>query len=347
MAHHVVGYYDFDNKVIEENLFAIELESDFWREKFEKLKTKGIALVKQIQGLSEKIKQEDELERKMQKIIEEQDGALMLSSQTNTAELKALIEACSSQNMVLVADSMWKDTKNCICEYLNIDVDDDFFKFGKLKRLAVPLPFQNQHYEGSETEQSKYEKYRELKHVLFQMKLRKKYMDTFNGLFFIPLAIKNISSIADNDISINIEILNGECINPDRDLICEQLDGLQGSIVDQGLIEELFFLPEDGTIHKEPVAQNGIRYLPEPIPLWGEKKKTKEDYEEEMMDWIASEAGRGRYEYSISALRPNECKWLSPGMLIRPTSEGKVKISYHIRSSKSSGHIEGILEMGN
>lgn len=119
------------------------------------------------------------------------------------------------------------------------------------------------------------------------------------------------------------------------------------SSIDQGLIEELFFLPEDGTIHKEPVAQNGIRYLPEPIPLWGEKKKTKEDYEEEMMDWIASEAGRGRYEYSISALRPNECKWLSPGMLIRPTSEGKVKISYHIRSSKSSGHIEGILEMVN
>lgn len=59
---------------------------------------------------------------------------------------------------------------------------------------------------------------------------------------------------------------------------------------------------------------------------------------------IASTSGHGYYEFDVANLRPNECKWLSGGMLIKPI-DGKIKVHYQIHSDRSTGDLGGTLEL--
>ena len=70
----------------------------------------------------------------------------------------------------------------------------------------------------------------------------------------------------------------------------------------------------------------------------------EEDYKEELKEFIASTSGHGYYEFDVANLRPNECKWLSGGMLIKPI-DGKIKVHYQIHSDRSTGDLGGTLEL--
>lgn len=63
-----------------------------------------------------------------------------------------------------------------------------------------------------------------------------------------------------------------------------------------------------------------------------------------MKEFIASTSGHGYYEFDVANLRPNECKWLSGGMLIKPI-DGKIKVHYQIHSDRSTGDLGGTLEL--
>ena len=65
---------------------------------------------------------------------------------------------------------------------------------------------------------------------------------------------------------------------------------------------------------------------------------------EELKEFIASTSGHGYYEFDVANLRPNECKWLSGGMLIKPI-DGKIKVHYQIHSDRSTGDLGGTLEL--
>lgn len=182
------------------------------------------------------------------------------------------------------------------------------------------------------------------------------FVSTFKGFLFIPLAIQNISEKSDEKIRIVVNVECGEIIEPDKNLICNELQGAQWIICkddddenDIGVVAELFSIPEDDIIQTE--APPFYHSTPAPqIPVFtgnglvlSRPQKTEDDYEDELREYISSTEGRGYYEYNVRQLRPRECCWLSTGMLIKPKDEGVV-INYQIYSSHSSGDICGKLE---
>ena len=166
------------------------------------------------------------------------------------------------------------------------------------------------------------------------------------------MAIKNISSIQDTNIRVVLKIDIGEPIEPTQYLITENLEGLQGHLCrddddeyDIGIISELFSLQEDGVIHLEDEIFPYMPRIREPILTTHGMvypDKDEEDYEAELEGVIASNGGNDFYEFDVSALRPNEIRWLGKGMLIKPC-DGIIQLSYSIHSDHSDGSLQGIL----
>ena len=238
-------------------------------------------------------------------------------------------------------------------KWLNIDVDEHFFDLGTPARKNPLFPG-NEEYIGKDIEKIKYQKLKFLFNYLDQLEMRSKYIKSFDGMVYIPLAIQNISKIEDHNIRIVVHVVESEIVNPDQYLIVEDLEGFQGLLCRNedenygiGIIDELFILPEDGYIHLE---ENDYEFLDDRermpsiingIPYFSEKDEI--DYKEEHEDYIASSKGVDYYEFEVSSIRSNECKWLNKGMLLRPGETG-VKIKYQIFSSQSSGDNRGEIQ---
>ena len=116
---------------------------------------------------------------------------------------------------------------------------------------------------------------------------------------------------------------------------------------DVGIICELFCLDEDGSITVETAPYNPTQHTTRiPIPTANGLRypaKSEKDYALELSEFIATANGRDYYEFDVSNLRPNECKWLCCGLLIKPV-ENAIKITYQIRSAYSTGNLSGTLE---
>lgn len=274
------------------------------------------------------------------------------NSQTSTS-LQSLIEQINgSESPVL-----WKEDdldKATIKYWLGIDVPDSFFNLGSLKRTMSAFDILKPSYKGTEAERRKYNKLRDLEHILTQLQIRTDYLKTFDGMFFIPLAIQNISSVQDDNIRVVAHVNTGEVVEPDKYLIWDEFDGLQGHLCrnddddkDVGILCELFMLPEDGIIHKEEIPNNPQRHQAQ-IPIFTEHgpalpAKDEEDYALELQEFIATTDNKGYYEFNVESLRPGECKWLCCGMLLKPV-DSTVMITYQIHSSHSAGDLNGSLE---
>ena len=243
--------------------------------------------------------------------------------------------------------------RRLIREWLGINVDDAFFDCGGLKR-KVQLIGGAETLIGTDEEKLKYKKLTELSDQLTQLETRSLYLSAFNRLDYLPLAIQNISDVEDQSIRIVVHVVEGEIVNPSRDLICEELEDNQGFLCRDedensgvGIIDELFILPEDGNVH---VEEQPFEYSPDlpkiPTLVNGRLQypgKDEKDYENELQEYIAWSSNGNYYEFEVKSLRPNECKWLSYGMLIKPTEEG-IKLTYQIHSSRSGGDLSGELE---
>ena len=198
-------------------------------------------------------------------------------------------------------------------------------------------------------------KLRNLSYNLWQLEIRVSYLNSFDGMYFIPLAIQNISTVQDTNIRVVVRIENGDIIEPTEHLVWREYNGMQhifcrdDDTLDAGIIGELFAPVEDGNIHTEIAPFEPYSYIPKPLQLdvygrLSQPQKTEEDYKEELKEFIASTSGHGYYEFDVANLRPNECKWLSGGMLIKPI-DGKIKVHYQIHSDRSTGDLGGTLEL--
>ena len=77
-----------------------------------------------------------------------------------------------------------------------------------------------------------------------------------------------------------------------------------------------------------------------------ESDATAEDYAREIGKYIAKKKERAvevLYEFEITGLRPQETKWLGPLILVKPTEDGKMAITYTIKSAHSPGIVDGRL----
>lgn len=113
-----------------------------------------------------------------------------------------------------------------IKKWLNIDVDEHFFDLGTLVRKNPLFPG-NEEYIGTDIEKMKYQKLKVLFNYLDQLEMRSKYIKSFDGMVYIPLAIQNISKIEDHNIRIVVHVLEGEIVCLDQHLIAEDLEGFQ------------------------------------------------------------------------------------------------------------------------
>ncbi|MGI6498978.1 MAG: hypothetical protein ACOX0U_09310 [Oscillospiraceae bacterium] len=347
MATHIIGTYDFDSRKVISTMTPIEINN---QESFvlhnKELLHEARILLADIQELNNRIKG-----AKPQVALQEKPASPTKFESPLPDVVHAMAESFKASETTVI----WKDAKTDkerIKYWLGIEVLDGFFDMGGLKQVVQLLG--NPQLNGTDDEKEKYDKLQTLSHNLMLLDVRKGYLKTFEGMCFIPLAIQNVSSMQDTDIRVVVNVEIGEIVEPDEHLIWEEYEGLQGVLCreddekDVGIICELFCLNEDGVIHIEYPPYDPTSHMPR-IPIYtgngfSQPDKTEEDYKEELEEFIASTEGRGYYEFDVSSLRPGECRWLSCGLLIKP-SDGVVKVQYQIHSSNSTGDLNGVLEI--
>ncbi len=350
-AHHVLGSYDFSTRMINEELGIIDIaQQEGYLLHNKLLLEKAKKLLDDIQELNSKIC-----------IVPTTEEAVCYNHKEGDSLAIQIIrqDALSKMRKNVTTPAKWREVledSQLIKKWLDISVPEDFFNLGNLKYMSqgnlltdVPILL------GTDEEKEKQNKLRELSGILNLLEFRAGYLKTFDGMVFVPIAIKNISTVQDENIHIVLNIENGELINPTENLICKDYEGIQGRICrddedenDVGIICELFSLREDGLIHTEDIPYNQA-YHAHRTPIltangYGYPPKNEKDYAFELQEFIASSSGQSYYEFDISALRPGECKWLSYGMLIRPNTDN-IKVKYQIHSTHSIGDLSGTFDI--
>ena len=360
MANHIIGTYNFEQQKVIGALAAFDIgRNEIYQRHNEELLEDSKELLDDIKVITDRLLAAKTKEVELKKTAANIEIPALPALDRNRTDTQSI----SKEFLHVFADSykasetpvIWKDKERDterIRKWLGVNVEDDFFYLGELKK-AVQFLNQNVVLHGTEDEKAKHEKLEKITYNLALLEARTDYLETFDGMCFIPLAIQNVSRIADSDIRVVVKVETGEPVDPDEELIFEEFNGIQGLFCrndddqdDIGIIAELFLLEEDGVIHaEEEVYYPSIPKSPI-LTEYGFRQpdKTKEDYKLELEEYIASTQNRGYYEFNINSLRPNECKWMSTGMLIRPVN-GQVIVSYRIHSAHSTGELSGKLEL--
>lgn len=360
MATHIVGGYDVRTHRVTKAITPIIIgQQESYTLHNEELLSEAKKLLVEIEGLTSKMEFNKELEAKEKKKVIEDDVTEIpwTESMSSKEELPKKAQPMSTDLLrALKSPVVWRDStedEDRIRYWLGKNVSKNFFDLGGLETMKGLSLIGNDKLEGTDNEKEKYNMLRKMSYVLHQLDLRTCYIGTFNGMCFIPLAIHNISSLQDSDIRVVVTVDVGEIVEPDENLISDELKGHQGLLCrndeddDIGVIAELFILPEDGIIHVEPLEYDVSSYIPK-APLfngsgYSTSFKTENDYKEELKEFIASSDRNRHYEFDIQKLRPNECRWLSTGMLIKPI-ENRISVHYQIHSTHSDGTLNGMLD---
>lgn len=350
-SSHIIGSYDFNQKKITPEIIPIDFcNSDSFALHNMELLCNARNLLAEIQAISERMDSIKSEKKKAGNPIP--DSTIPQNDQIHVQIPNAnyLTKFDKESETPAVWNNIEED-KELIKRFLDKEVGDSFFDLGDLKLVKPAFSFEKETKHGSEDEKNKYDKLLELSCILSLYELRNMYLKTFDGIMYIPLAIKNYSSTADTNIRIIVNVEKGEIVDPSEQLIVKELDGCQGlfcSDDEPGVISELFILAEDGNVHydknqfdyaaftpRSPIlTENGFEYPP----------KTAEDYKTELEWYIASAAGNDFYEFEVYSLRANECCWLGQGLLMKPV-DGNIVLNYRIHSDHSTGELSGKLEL--
>ena len=254
------------------------------------------------------------------------------------------------------------EDRNTIIElcknYLGIDIyeDTDFFNIGNLGRKYDLMSSYS--YEGTKDEENKYNSIMMLENNLHRVRMLDWYVTTFDGLFFIPLAIENASKVYDEDVDVYVKINKGvvEVIIPSKELINPDMRGLEGLIYEEDVIKELLMMPESSDISYDTdipytladslaESQALVRAQFSGAGINGNPRYNSDDYGREIIKYIAMPKAKSNdieFEFSIGSLRAKEKKWLGPALLINPLTD-KFHIEYSIKSKNSDGDLSGIV----
>ena len=242
-------------------------------------------------------------------------------------------------------------------EYLDVDIsrETEFFDIGNLERRYDALSSYS--YEGTKDEECKYDNLMMLDCNLHLIQMLDWYVTTFDGLFFIPLAIENVSTVYDDEIDIHIKINKDavDIIVPSKKLINSDMQGLEGLIYEEGVIKELLMMAESSDIsYDTDISYNLADSLAEShaavrahfssAGINGNPRYDSEDYEREISKYIAMPIvnSDSEFEFSIGSLRAKEKKWIGPALLIRPMADS-FDIEYSIKSKHSDGNLSGLI----
>lgn len=253
-----------------------------------------------------------------------------------------------------------EDDKKAICELVNqylgenIDIEEDFFSVGNLKKRNTFGISPSYEYEGSIDEQNKYDKLMMLEYSLHQLKLWDWYATTFDGYILIPLAIENRSTITDEDIDIfiKVETENVEIILPSEKLINPDMIGLEGLIYEEDILKSLLMMSETADIEYDfdisysiEDTQADMRARLSAAGINGNPRYDSNDYKRELLKYIALpiEDSKSEFSFQIKNLRAKEKKWLGAALLLKPLSDS-FDIIYSIKSKRSDGGLCGTIK---
>lgn len=353
-ATHILGTYDFEKKKVVQSLRPVKIEKqESYTLHNKELIDDASQLIVEIQELSARVKHSKTEAEEKQVVSEIPSPSLNLQSQYVDA-VRLMSESFNATESPVTWENKGEDTTR-IKKWLGVEVADDFFELGGLKKKVQILDLHNTIITGTDEEKEKYDKLSKLSYKLLLLDVRTEYLKSFKGMYFLPLAIQNISDVQDQNIRVVITMDEGEIIEPDEHLIWDEFEGLQGYICrndddrdDVGIICELFGLEEDGVIHIEDIPYDPSRYMPKAPILtingFSQPDKTEEDYRQELEEFIASTGGKGFFEFDVKTLLPKECRWLCCGLLIKPTNN-TIKLHYQILSSHSTGDLNGSLQL--
>ena len=357
-ANHIVGGYEFENYNISKELIGIDIANTPWyKEFYESNLLECKMLIEEIDSIklqpskemflesSSTINECDEVDEK----IITSDG-ILLSKSTN----KLFEKFNASSHIVYIKDDDKKLVIQRTKELLGISLLEDFFYMGNLHIKNTLIPGRSSEYIGTEDEKKKYHMYIKLDYKLAFIQMLTMYLKTFTGMYLFPMAIYNVSSRFDKDISIHIKVDEEtvDVVLPTKDLFYEELKGLEGWVYGEGIVKNLLIMPETSDIKYDgDISYNTsdiIRQMKN-TPMLGlgnsSPEYDSEDYEHEIKKYIASpiDGSKSDFEYYIKDLRPKEKKWLGAAILIRPKKD-KVKLSFEIKSQYSDGELRGAFE---
>ena len=241
---------------------------------------------------------------------------------------------------------------------LGKELNDEFFNVGNLKVVSMLGP---DRYSGTEAEIQKYDNIHELGYLFHRMDLIDIFLDTFDGIVLLPLAIRNVSTVSDEDISVIIRVVPNEAdiVVPSGELFNEEYRsegntvGLEGFVYDENLpclallMQETADIQYDSDISYDIAdihAENRRNIM---HTLGGtDIRSDVEDYEREICKYIAAPINEqlNAYEFTIQSLRPNETKWIGALIALKPKTE-RISLEYSIRSKHSDGQISDKLEL--
>lgn len=295
----------------------------------------------------------DEEKENSTNAIFRKDGSL-LTPTTNTFSLNLF-----KLQRVFIKNEDRKTIITLCNEYLGIDIsqETDFFDIGNLEKKYDALS--SYYYEGTKDEEEKYDSITMLEYNLHRIQMLDWYVTTFDGLFFIPLAIENVSTVYDEDLDIHIRINKDmvDIIIPSKNLINSDMQGLEGLIYEEGIIKELLMMTESSDISYDTdisynladslaESQAAIKAHFSSAGINGNPQYDSEDYGREISKYIAIpiDNGESEFKFSVSSLRAKEKKWLGPALLIRlsPLADS-FDIEYSIKSKHSDGNLSGLI----
>ncbi|HCT64760.1 MAG TPA: hypothetical protein DIC60_05780 [Lachnospiraceae bacterium] len=357
VSNHILGTYNCEHKQVQDILYPFAVTtSPNYINLLALMKQKSESLIKKISL----IKLEAYIEEKPKHENNELPTNLTEDSDANSASFNALklnipnIDLFSvKESPCYVDEKKQSETRVKVRTYLNSELIEDFFNLGNLKKSVSPFPNNSTKYIGTECEKQKNDLICELESSLLELELLKMYIKTFDNCFYVPLAIHNISSVLDEDISIYITVdeTSSDIVSPSGQLISDDIKGLEGIIYDTGFIKQLFLMLENSDIHyseditysiEETLCQTQIFNF----NIYGNSgpKYSIEDYSRELSKYIAKpivENGN-EFEFTIKSLKANEKSWLGPVILLKPKKD-IINLNYAIKSNRSDGTINGVL----
>lgn len=318
---------------------------------FEEIQSAKIRKQEELPVIEEKKVEEDSAP---QKKFTMHDGTEIIVPSISYNDWEKLIDF-NNWCPVDIAESEKIETANNIKKYFEIEIGPEFFDFGGLRRKKNLIPGYADNYDGTDEEVKKYDDYIEFGYTIGLIQMLETYIKTFNGLILLPLAAKNESSVSDSDIHISIQVDNStaEVVCPSSALICDELSEIAGLVYQEGLVEltleqdntaeirvakdDRFWSVEDNQIEMQARVRGGINGQ----PFYG-----MDDYVRELSRYIAAPEDDDStvFSFDIPSLHAKEAKWLSHTIVLRPLKK-TVQLKYNVKSARSDGSLEGILEL--
>lgn len=338
-AHHIIGGYAFETTEVIQSLIPYNpIAFQKFNAKNDEIRAQCYKLIEIISGIHISAKE-----------AHPADNAV-LQPETENKDLEAITKYVLKPTRVVVKE---KELSDSIKQFSPCDLSQDFFDVGNLKVASIALPHSSPEYYGTEEEKTKYKYIRKLKSKLTELEFRAVYAKTFDNICILPLAIKNISDRVDSNLTVHIEITQGQPLYPNASVINPEIAELAGYVKEDGMIDEILSLPDNKDIHHAPqpihapeaplypniLRIDGFGYAVEPDP-------TKEDYEYALQDYIQviDEGTDNQYTFYVQSIRSNEILWLEKAILIQPI-DGNIVVNYSIKSNNTKGDLSGTLSL--